>query len=252
MDAVFSEPPLPYGAVHLVILGVIAAVLFLLYFPLRRQNEQTLVRILFGAGLFMLLAEAWKQWFVQRYVYPGVLSTWFFPWQLCSMSMYCSFLVPFLKGKAQDTVLVFLSTFQIIAALGALLFPGDMMRPYIWLFIHSFLYHGLMLFESMAAILILKNRKDIRFFPSVLLFLIMAAVAEGINVVSHHIVNDFSLEANMFNITPYYPSTQPVFHGIALRLGIFPEILIYLAVIILFSYGLFRLEALFRKRADAK
>ncbi len=251
MGAVFSETPLPYGAVHLSILGVIAAVLFLLSFLLRRQDEQTLIRVLFGAGLFMLLAEAWKQWFVPRYVYPGVLSAWFFPWQLCSMSMYCSFLVPFLRGKARDTVLVFLSTFQIIAALGALLFPGDMMRPQIWLFAHSFLYHCIMLLESMAAVLILKNRKGIRFLPSALLFLIMAAVAEGINIISHHIVNDLSLEANMFSITPYYPSTQPVFHEIAVHLGILPEILIYLGVIILSSYGLFCLGTLPRRSDTA-
>ena len=249
MGITFSETPLPYGTIHLAILAGITVVLFLLYFPLRRQNEERLSKVLFWTGLGMLLAEAWKQWFVTRFVYPGILSTWFFPWQLCSMSMYCSFLVPFLKGKARDTVLVFLGTFQVIAALAALLFPGDMMRPQILLFIHSFLYHGTMLLESIAAILILKKRKLVRFFPSAVLFLGMAAVAEAINVISHHVINDFSVEANMFSITPYYPSTQPVFHEIAISLGILPEILIYLAVIILFSYAVFLLEALFRRRS---
>ena len=244
MGITFSQTPQPYGAVHLLILAGIAGVLVLLCIPLRRQSEEKLVTILFLAGLFMILAEVWKQWFVPRYVYPGILTTWFFPWQLCSMSMYCSFATPFLKGKAQDTVLVFLSTFQIVAALGALLFPGDMMRPQILLFIHSFLYHGMMLFESIAAILILKKREHARFTPAVLLFLAMAAVAEIINVISHHIVNDLSVEANMFNITPYYPSTQPVFHDIAVRFGILPEIVIYLGVIILVSFGLYSIENL--------
>ena len=244
MSVTFSETPQPYGTVHLAILFGIAAVLILVYFPLRNQSERRLIRVLFWAGLLMLLAEAWKQWFVPRYVYPGILSTWFFPWQLCSMSMYCSFLVPFLKGKAQDTVLVFLSTFSAVAALAALLFPADMMRPQILLFVHSFLYHGVMLLESITAFLILRKRKPVRFLPAALLFLAMAVVAELINVVSHHIVNDLSVEANMFNITPYYPSTQPVFHAIAVRLGILPEILIYLGVIILVSFGLYRLENL--------
>ncbi len=242
MDLRFSVVPAPYGTVHLLILAGIAAGVIGLYFVLKNRSDAALLRLLLILGCCMVLTEIWKQWFVARYVYPGVLSTWFFPWQLCSMSMYCAVLVPFLKDRAQDAVLVFLSTFSVVAAAAALLFPGDMLRPQVLLFCHSFWYHGTMLVESLAAILLLSRRKKAPFGPALLLFLAMAAVAECINVVSHAVVHDFSIEANMFHITPYYPSTQPVFHDIAVSLGILPEILIYLGVLALFSFGLHRLE----------
>lgn len=242
MGVTFNETPVPYGWLHIAVLLVIAVLIVIIFKLFLRCSEDRLMHVIFTLGICMLLTESWKQWFVSRYVYPDALSTWFFPWQLCSMSMYCSVLLPFLRRRMQDAVLVFLSTFSVIGALGALLFPGDMMRPYILLFIHSFLYHFVMLVESSAAILILRNRKS-GFLPAAVLFLGMATVAEIINIISHHVVGDFSLEANMFNITPYYASTQPVFHDIAVLIGIIPEIVIYLSVIILSSYGLFRAES---------
>ena len=60
-------------------------------------------------------------------------------------------------------------------------------------------------------------------------------------MICHTFFGEAKPVANMFNITPYYPSTQPVFHQIAVSLGILPEIVIYLAVIVLASWGLYRL-----------
>ncbi|MBQ6183398.1 MAG: YwaF family protein [Clostridia bacterium] len=245
MDILFETVPPMYGAVHLAILaGVLAiAVLAAVFFP--RMKERTLLTLLLVLGACMLAAEAWKQWFVSEYVYQGVKTAWFFPWQLCSMAMYCSFLVRFLKGRAQDTVLVFLASFSLVAAVAALLFPGDMMRPQIALFGHSFLYHTLMVVESIAAAVILSRRKRAKFLPAAVLFLGMALVAELVNVGSHLYFGKPDIEANMFNITPYYPSNQPVFSTIAEKLGILPEIFVYLAVIILVSWGVYGLLYLF-------
>ena len=67
------------------------------------------------------------------------------------------------------------------------------------------------------------------------MFLIMAGVAEVINVVSHLVIQNIRQEANMFSITPYYPTTQPILHEVALALGIPAEIALYLALIILAS-----------------
>ena len=190
----------------------------------------------------MIAAEVWKQFFVVKYVYRGEPSTWFLPWQLCSMAMYCSAIVPFLKGRAQEAVLVFLSSFTLVAAVAALLFPGDMMRPQILLFCHSFTYHFVMIIESLAALFVLSKRKRAGFLPAVFLYLMLAAVAEVINVISHAIINNTHTEANMFYITPYYPSTQPIFHWIAVKFGIATEIVLYLGVVILASFLVYSLE----------
>ena len=151
MDWTFSKTPLPHGIIHWLILGCILAAAVIFALAIRRTDERRLLRLLFVFGLCMLAAEAWKQWFVIRYIDRGTRSMWFFPWQLCSMAMYCSALAPFLKGRAQDAVLVFLCTFSVIGAVFALLFPEYMMRPHILLFVHSFLYHTVMLFEGLIA-----------------------------------------------------------------------------------------------------
>jgi len=69
----------------------------------------------------------------------------------------------------------------------------------------------------------------------------MAFIAEVINVISHLLINDIKREANMFYITPFYETTQPIFNYIALKFGIFSEIIIYLSCISLFAYVLYRL-----------
>lgn len=253
MDVTFAETPSFYGLEHLTALGLIAILAVPAFFVMRKRSEEALIKLLFILGSVMIAAEVFKQWFVITYIYKGTLSTWFFPWQLCSMAMYCSFAVRFLKGKAQDAVLVFLASFSLTAAVFALAFPGDMMRPQIVLFCHSFAYHGIMIIESIAAILILLGRPNARFMPAALLYAAMAVVAEIINVISYNIIGDRKLSANMFNITPYYPSTQPVFHDIAESLGIIPEIIIYLLLIALLSFGIFLLiRAASRRRAQVK
>ncbi len=241
MDLMFSSVPTQFGTVHLAILAAVILISAGLVFLFRKQPEERLTRLLGILGALMLLAEIWKQWFVRRYVYPAG-SSWFFPWQLCSIAMYASFLTPLLRGKARDALLVFLSSFSLLAAVIALLVPGDMLRPQVPLFCHSFAYHTVMAAESIAAVCILKRRKPAPSFrPALILFLITAAVAEAVNVVCHTFFGEYKPVANMFNITPYHPSTQPVFHQIAVTLGVIPEIVIYLAVIILASWGLYRL-----------
>ena len=245
----FEKVPQAFGLLHLLILAAIAILVVALVPLLRKAKEKTLTRILFVMGCAMLIAEILKQLFVERYIYQGEPATWFFPWQLCSMAMYLCFGMPFLEEKGKDIALTFLATFSLVAALAALVFPGDMLRPQILLFTHSFLYHAAMILESVIAIILLRRRQKTHFWPSIILFCGMAVVAEIINVASHCLVPDRKLAANMFNITPYYPSTQPVFHNIALALGIIPEIIIYLGVIVLLSFVVFILIGIGRRKS---
>ena len=242
MGLTFTTVPAMFGTVHILILIAAAALLLRLYFAFRGMTERDLMRVLFVMGLVMIAAEVWKQWFVHEYVYPDIRSAWFFPWQLCSMAMYCSVAIPFLKGWMQDTLLVFMATFGVIAAVFALAVPGDMMRPQVWLFCHGFLYHILMLAECLVCIIILSRRPKASFKPAAILYAGMAVIAEIINVASHYWAGEDGLASNMFNITPYYPSTQPVFHDIALKIGVIPEILLYTALIALGAWILWFLE----------
>ncbi len=242
MDMQFVNRPQMYGPFHLITLGVIAAGCVAAWLVLRRLQERTLIRVVFFLGLTMLLMEVWKQWFSYVYVFERQVNLWFFPWQLCSMAMYCAFFVPFCRRPGQNALLVFLSTFSLFAAVIALIVPSDMLRPYVLLTAHGFLYHGMMIVLALAAMLAVYRREDVKFAPAVRLFAWMAAVAEVINVVSHMLLHDIYREPNMFYITPYYESTQVILHDIAVKLGIPAEIFIYLAAIALISFGLYLLE----------
>ena len=242
MDIQFTNTPQMYGPFHLGTLAVIALGCVAAWLILRTRSERTLIRVIGAMGLTMLLMELWKQGFSFIYVFDRQINLWYFPWQLCSMAMYCAFTVPFFKGRRQNALLVFLSTFSLFAAVIALIVPSDMLRPYVLLTVHGFLYHGMMIVLALAAMLVLRRREDVKFAPAVRLFLWMAAVAEVINVVSHQLLHDIHREPNMFYITPYYESTQVVLHEIALALGIPAEIVIYLTAIALISFGLFVLE----------
>ena len=248
MNIEFKEIPELFGKQHLLALLLITVVNLFLYFIFRNKEEEKLLKITHYIGLFMMIAEIFKQYFCYVYVFDRQLNLWFFPWQLCSMAMYCAFLVRYFKGIGQEAFLVFLATFSLLSDIIALVLPYDMLRKQIVLFVHSFAYHGLIITLAMLAIMILNRRKDYRFYPSVILFLIMAFIAEIINVVSHLILNNIYIEPDMFYISPAYPTTQPVFNQIALRFGIYTEIIVYLLSIILGSYLIYLIIRYFQNR----
>ncbi|MBR5340463.1 MAG: YwaF family protein [Erysipelotrichaceae bacterium] len=242
MGITFSKTPKLFGTIHIsaLILTFVLNVIF--YFLLKNKDKNKLLKILHYLGTVMILAEVFKQWFCYVYVFNRTLNLWFFPWQLCSMAMYCSFIAIYLKDKKQEAVLVFLTTYSLLADIIALALPYDMLRDQVILTLHSFIYHGLIITEAIIALLILKEKEKASFLPATLLFLLMALIAEIINVISHSILNNIYIEPNMFYITLAYETTQPIFHEIALRFGIIAEIIFYLSMIILGSYLIFVVE----------
>lgn len=243
MGITFSSTPQLFGTVHLLSLLLIILFNAIFFICLKNKKEERLIDILHCLGLLMILMEIFKQWFCFAYVFDRRLNLWFFPWQLCSMAMYCSFVIRYIKKeKIQNAFLVFLASFSLLSDIVALILPYDMLRDQIVLTAHSFIYHGLIITEALIALLILSQRKKAAFLPSIYLFLFMAFIAEIINVVSHLIFNDIHVEPDMFYITLSYPSTQPVFHEIALAFGIPVEIIVYLSSIILCSFAVWKIE----------
>ena len=242
MDICFNETPAMFGIFHIamMVLSIVVVCVFVILVKNRAEDKHLNMIKWFGIG--MVLAEIWKQWFSLKYVFDGIYNMWFFPWQLCSIAMYCSVLIPFVKRKLQDTLLTFMATFSLLAAIMALLFPQDMLRLQILFTLHGFAYHIVMLLESALSILILSKRKKPSFNPVLIMFLILSIIAEIVNSFGHFVLSDRKPEPNMFQITPYYPSTQVVFSSIAKSLGVIPEIIIYLVLIIVMSYVIFRIE----------
>ena len=239
-----------FGRVH-IILMVMAAVLNVVFFLLvRRRRDDVLIKILFILGVFMMAAELFKQWFCFRYMFGGTISLVYFPWQLCSIAMYLSVLVFFTKGRIREGMLVYLCTFSLFGAVMALIVPKNMLLDEIVFTVHSFIYHALIISESVIALILLKRRSKPSFAPALVMFGITASVAEVINMAAKFIVNDPVREPNMFYISPFYPTTQTILSDIASRFGILVEVCIYLVSIVLISYLIFVIEkaVLFRKQ----
>ena len=242
MGVVFAERPVLFGELHLALTALSVALNIAVYLLVKGKHEDVLLKVLWALGLVMMISEVFKQWFCYKYLFDGQVNLWYFPWQLCSVAMYLSFIARYLKGRAQDAVLVYLSTFSLLGALMALAYPENMLFQHAVLTFHSFIYHSLIISEAIVAIEILKKRDRVPFRRALPLFGITVIIAEVINVLARVIIRDPSREPDMFYISPFYPTTQPVFSQIAGRFGTVPEIIIYLLCLVLAAYLLYLLE----------
>ncbi len=183
-------------------------------------------RVLFACGLILALMEIYKQGFLYYIENGGRFDWWYFPFQLCSVPMYLCLAFPFLgSGRAMRTAAVFLRDFGLLGGFLALAVPPGLMHPYWTMTLHGFFWHFILIFVGLYCSFCGLCDNTVRGFLRALpLFFACCLIAAGINVAAGPTSN-----ADMFYISPYYPSTQPVFDMIAARLGILPEIALYLA-----------------------
>lgn len=227
-------PPKPYSPFHLLLTAAGLSFSFLAArFLGRRVNgcQKKAIRILFACGLVLALMEVYKQCFLY-YLNGFHYNWWYFPFQLCSTPMYLCLLLPLTSGKPACTILAsFLQDFGILGAVFALAFPPGFLYPYWTLTLHGFFWHFLLFFIGIfcgfSGLSAQGNRDWAAEIP---IFLTCCLMALFINAVTGPEAN-----ADMFYISPYHPSVQPVFHQISLYIGIFPGILVYLAAILLGS-----------------
>ena len=241
MNVLFKSKPTLFGTYHILSLVLIILFNIVFYYIVKDKDEKTLLNIFNKLGLFMMISEVFKQWFCYIYVFDRQINLWFFPFQVCSLAMYFSFILKYLNEEKQNVILVFFATYSIFTDIMALLLPLDMLRMQVPLFIHSFAYHGLIISLAIMAIIILKKRSNYNFKNSLYLFFFMAFIAEIINVTSHLLINDIDREPNMFYITPFFATKQPILSTIALKYGIITEVILYLLSISLVAYGLYNL-----------
>ena len=229
-----DTPPL-FGAFHICMaLFMICFAIFLAKLA-SGLDYDTRIKLLTITGWLLLLSEIFKQLFVFHVVSGGIYNYWYIPFQLCSVPMYLCILLPLLKGKARDTVLTFMAGYTFVSASAALIYPEDMLRPYIVLTLQSFDWHGVLLFISLM--IVLSGMADLTFrgwLRSTWLFLALSAVAIVINVVTEissaasGYVHGY---ANMFYLSPYHVSNQPVVGAVEQALGRPAAMLLYIIAV---------------------
>lgn len=211
-------PPRPYGMFHIVFAAVGILTAFFGARILAGKSLQTRGkrRVILAAGLCLLAMEGYKQLFLYEIVGGGRYDWWYFPFQLCSLPMYLCPLMFFLgESRWGTSVGTFMMDFNLLGGLMVFLEPSGLMHPYLTLTIHGFLWHILIIFVGFYIGMSGQGDKSLSgFWRALLIYAIGAVLATLCNVA----FAPFG-EISMFYISPFEPSTQIVFHDIALRFG---------------------------------
>lgn len=216
-------PPRPYSVFHLTVtvIGLLLSVQSAFFLARRRIRPEA---VLFSCGLSLFLMELYKQAFLFFVEFEGSYDWWYFPFQLCSIPMYLCLLYP-LTGKNSAAISTFVQDFGLLGGIMALAVPAGLMHPYWTMTLHGFLWHFLLVFLGVycarAGITDLSLRGFLKTLP---VYFVCCLTALAVNAAAGP-----ASDADMFYISPYHPSSQPVFHRISLIIGIFPGILLYLA-----------------------
>ena len=214
-------------------------------------SERQSDHVLFFCGVFLAVCEIYKQIFLYVAIYHEHYNWWFFPFQLCSLPMYLCLIFPFLKNRTLKTsIATFMQDFNLLGGIAALAVPDGFRGIHWTLTLHGYIWHLLLVFIGLFVFA--GRRSDLcrkGYLQTLPLFLASCSIAFFINILApgHG-------QADMFYISPYYPSTQPVFHEIAMAAGIIPANLLYLFTICLGAALVHFLFYLLEKHftADAK
>ncbi|MGC6175721.1 hypothetical protein [Lacrimispora sp. 38-1] len=220
-------PPAPYSLFHLffVSAGLIWVVL-LSYYTTRRIKNDRLPRLLFLCGIVLAASECYKQLFLYYVVNNQTYNWWYFPFQLCSLPMYFCLVLPFVPSARGKTVLyTFMQDFNLLGGIMALAEPSGLFHPYWVLTFHGLIWHLLLIYIGLVIAFSRSSDTTLRGFVRTLpLFFVCCIVASVINRTAKPLG-----QADMFYISPYYPSAQIVFHDIAIKYGISAGNVSYLA-----------------------
>lgn len=237
--------PKPYSSFHICFTAAgITLAVFMAYWAFKKWKGPLFSRVIFLCGLFLTASEIWKQLFLYYIINQESYDWWYFPFQLCSLPMYFCLLYPMVKSEQFKTVLcTFMQNFNLLGGVMALAEPSGLLHPYWFLTLHGLGWHILLIFIGLYIFFSKKaDSSVIGYFKTLPLFFICCLIADFINRTAEP-----AGQADMFYISPYYPSAQIVFHDIAMKLGITAGNLIYLFSICL---GGFLLHLLFRKIHD--
>lgn len=235
------DTPELFGVFHIAASLLMTALAVAAVFLARRAlTEQGVRRILVSAGWVLVILEVYKQFFLYYIVNDGAFDLWFFPFQLCSVPMYLCILLPLLREDHRVTLMTFMGGYTFVSAVATLVYPEDILRPYISLTAHGFIWHGLLLFISLLIILTgsMDTGSDgIRGAAAV--FAILCITAICINAAAESVMPAIRAAhpavmhgwSAMFYLNPFHISPQPVISTIQMTAGIPAGLIVYILAV---------------------
>lgn len=212
-----------------------------------RSEDTKTVRIMAAWGIFFACLEIAKQAYMCARVFDmpqgGTYNVWYLPFQLCSMPVYLCTAYAVIgysslsKGDSPAahapaaipgscvTIATFLQDFGLLGGIAALAYrEGFTFALHPFLTVHGWIWHTCMI---LLAVYIwqkgLSGRSAKAFMKATGLFAALSVVAEIINVMLYRFG-----DCDMFYISPYHISSQPVFHDIDTLIGRPAGIVFYL------------------------
>ena len=242
MTAWRMEAPQLFGGFHVTasLLSAALAILAAVIFARHAKNKTQVCRILAATGWILLILEVYKQFFLYYVMNGGAFDFWFFPFQLCSVPMYLCVILPAVKEKVRLTMMTFMGGYTFISALATLIFPEDILRPYVALTAHGFIWHGILLFISLLIIFTGCTDASSKGLCNVaVLFVILSVLALGINIAAEPVMPVIRAAhpavahewAAMFYLNPFHVSPQPVVSTIQKTAGIPAGLVLYMLAI---------------------
>ena len=249
------EEPKPFGWYHLMWLFFVLVAIIFLYMKKKRYSEKQLKLVLGVYGITALVLEILKQ-LIWSFNYDTVTNivTWdyqwyAFPFQLCTTPIFVSLICLFLKkSKVRNSLLSYMAFVTILGSISTMLIPDSCFVSDIlvnihtmWLHLGSFVVSVYLLMNGFVKI----DKKS--FISAIYVFLIFVLIAFFMNVGVYHsgILSDETF--NMFYISPYFPSTLPVFDVIYEKVWYIIFLIIYVVALSLGAGIIYFIAKLIKK-----
>ena len=244
------QRPNPYGWFHLMWLVLSFIAIFVLFKLRKKYSEKQLKTVLAIYGIIVFILELLKQ---ISWAYDIDTHTWSYSWysapfQLCTMPIYISLICLFLKkSKLRDYMLSFLCFYTILGSIATMIMPDSCFVSDILVNIHTMYLHcGSFVLSIYLLMNEIKPNKE-NFFGSIKVFIICVLMALTLDISFYKFGFIGDATFNMFYISPFFPSTLPVFNMIYEKTPYLLFLLIYISTLTIGAYIVFLIDRLVNK-----
>lgn len=244
--------PKAFGLFHIFWLILVLIAVFLLYKRKKYHNEKQLKIVLFAYSIIALILEILKQ-LIWTFNYDPITNivTWdyewySFPFQLCTTPIYVSLICLFTKkGKFRNALLSYMAYVTILGSISTMLMPDSCFVNDILVNIHTMWLHLGSFVVSIYLLMSGEVKIDIESLNNaIIVFLIFVGIAISMNIIVYNsgILNGETF--NMFYISPYFPSTLPVFDIINQNVPYIVFLIIYIWSLSLGAFIIYGISSL--------
>ena len=225
-----------YGTFHIIAIGIILVLAVLAIGIFRNKSIKAMRAILITTSLILMLLEVYK---IMFYCYNPIADSFtfdwsVFPWQFGIVSALIMFIAGISKeGKFQHGLLMFLATFSLFWGAAMLFYPMYSFGGNIVLNIQAMAEVGLLFIVGLYLWACGRAKFSFkRFGGAIIVFIIVAAVAVGLNTLMYETGWAGPYAFNMFNISQYHLSTIPYLGTVQSSVNPWVGVLVYAGVFI--------------------